>query len=211
MDLDDLKYQLKDKLASAHAGLSSGDLTALLRKRTISITDKLKRNLWIEIICCIVVVFGFGAVALFSPYPGFRLYFSVFTILCAVFLIILVYLLRRTSRLSATDLPVKNNLQEIVKLIEEFMRRYFQFTMALLPICFFFALMIGYNDRQPMPSFFEKYSLKSTHAKWITIILLVVYLGGLFFGMYYFTRWYLRKQFGRYVAQLKECIAELGE
>lgn len=211
MDLDDLKYQLKDKLASAHAGLSSGDLAALLRKRTISITEKLKRNLWIEIICCIVVVFGFGAVALFSRYPGIRLYFSVFTILCAVFLIILAYLLRRTSRLSATDLPVKNNLEEIVKLIEEFMRRYFQFTMALLPICFFFALMIGYSDKQPMPTFFEKYSLKSTHAKWITGILLVAYLGGLFFGMYYFTRWYLRKQFGRYVAQLKECIAELGE
>lgn len=210
MELDELKDQLKNKLAADHAGRSDDDIAELLNKRAGSVVEKLKRSLWIEILFGILVVIIFGCLGLFSNYQSFRIYFSVFTILCAAFVVLLVYLLRRTTRLSATSLPVKSNLQAIVTIIEEFVKRYFQFCMALIPVCFAFSLLLAYYDPKPMPQvahFTKSYFTQ----RWEVITFVTVYIILLAVVMYYFTKWYLRKLYGNYVNQLKECIRELGE
>ena len=210
MELDDLKYQLKHKLSTDHAGRSDEDIAALLTKRTGSIVDKLKRSLWIEIIFGILIVMIFGYIGLFSNYHAFRIYFSVFAVLSAAFVIILIYLLRRTSKLGATALPIKSNLQNIVNIIQEFVKRYFQFTMALIPVCFIFSFLLGYNDPEPMPAF-DNFAKNIFSSAGRVIIFLLAYFLLLSIGMYYFTKWYLKKLYGKYVNQLKECIAELKE
>ncbi len=210
MELDDLKYQLKNKLATDHTGLSQPDIAELLTRRTVSITDKLKRSLWIEIICGFAIIAGFGYVGFTSDYISMRIYFSAFAVLCVAFVVLLFYLLRRISRLSATTLPVKSNLQTIVNIIEEFTRRYFQFTMALIPVCFFFSLYLAMSEPKPMPQA-EKVAKSIFDASWKVFTFLTVYTLGLCIGIYYFTKWYLRKLYGKFVAKLKECIAELGE
>jgi hypothetical protein len=210
MDLDELKYQLRNKLAADHAGMSDEDLAALLTRKTVSVVGRLKRSLKIEIICCIGVILGFSAIGIFSGILSLRVYFSVFAVLCALFLVLLVYLLRRTTRLSAGSLPVRGNLQTIVTIIEEFMKRYFQFTMALVPICFVFALVLGVGDKHPL-SGADRFALKHFTAQWKVNTFLLIYVLALGVGVFYFTKWYLKKQFGRYVAQLKECIRELGD
>ncbi len=210
MDLDELKYQLKNKLSTDHAGLSDQDIALLLTKKTISITDKLKRSLWIEIFCAIVVIIGFGWMGVFSSYWSFRIYFSVFAIFSAAFIFLLVYLLRRISKLSTTPLPVKSNLQTIVDIIEEFIKRYFQFTMALIPICFIFSFLLGYSDPKPIPEaeHFAKHYLSSPTQ---VIIFMMIYTLFLVAGVYYFTKWYLKKLYGKHIVQLKNCIEELKE
>ena len=50
MDLDELKYELKNKLSTDHAGISDEDIAALLSKKTGSIVGKLKKSLWMEIL-----------------------------------------------------------------------------------------------------------------------------------------------------------------
>jgi len=210
MELDDLKYQLKHKMSTDHAGRSDDDIATLLTKRTGSIVDKLKRSLWIEIIFGILIVMAFGYIGLFSNYNVLRIYFSVFAILSAAFVILLIYLLRRTSKLSATALPIKSNLQSIVNIIEEFVKRYFQFTMALIPVCFIFSFLLGYNDPDPIPAA-EHFAKNIILSEWQVIIVLLAYFLLLTIGIYYFTKWYLKKQFGKYVTQLKACINELAE
>jgi hypothetical protein len=118
--------------------------------------------------------------------------------------------LRRTIKLSATTLPVKSNLQTIVHIIEEFNRRYFQFSMALLPICFTFSFILGYNEPKHIPEV-DRFAKSLFSARWQVIVFAVVYVLALSIGVYYFTKWYLRKLYGRYIDQLKECIRELGE
>ncbi len=205
MELDDLKYQLNHKLGSEQSGRSDADIAALLNKRTISITDRLQKNLWFEIVFGILGILILGYLGFAISIYSFRIYFLVFTIVITPFLFVLFYLSRRIKELSATTLPVKSNLQMIVKLTEEFTRRYFQFTMALVPVCFVFAVLAGYHERSVSAG---------NHlftALWQVFLVAGVYMAILMVGMYYFTKFYLKKLYGKYVEQLKACILELGE
>lgn len=210
MELDELKYQLKNKLSTDHAGRSNEDIAALLTKRTHSIIGKLKKSLWIEIIFGILVTVGFGLIGIMSKYVTLRIYFSIFAVMCAAFIVLLIYLLRRITHLSSTTLPVKSNLQTIVNIIAEFIKRYFQFTMALIPVCFIFSFLLGYYEPEPVPEVdgLTK-SIFSVSKAWQVIVFLVIYMALLTVGIYYFTKWYLKKLYGKYVDQIKECIAEL--
>lgn len=209
MELDELKDHLKNKLYTDHTGRTEDDIAMLLNKRTDSIIDKLKRSLRIEIMFGILIGIIFGCIGTLSKYESLRIYFSVFTFLLIAFTGLLIYLLRRTTRLGSDSLPVKRNLQSIVNIIEEFMKRYFQFTMALIPVCFIFALLLGYTERTPIQAAdsFAKNYLAET---WQVITFILLYFIILTAGIYYFTRWYLRKLYGRFVNQLKGCIEELS-
>ncbi len=211
MELDELKYQLKDKLSTDHTGRSDADIALLLTKRTASVTDKLKKSLWLEIFLCILMLLVFGAISIISKQSSLRIYFSVFTIVGIVFLLVVIYLLRRTKKLSSTTLPVKSNLQSIVRLIEEFTRRYFQITMALIPICFIFALLLAYQEKHlqdPSAPFPGGHYFSSL---WQVVLFVIAYMFVLAIVAFYFTKWYLKKLYGKYVQQLKACIEELGE
>jgi hypothetical protein len=142
MELDELKSQLKNKLASDHAGRSDTDIAVLLNKRTNSVIGKLKRSLLKEILISTGIVILFICIGIFSSHSSLRIYFSVFAVVCGVLILPLIYIFRRTTRLSSTALPVKSNLQTIVSIMEEMIKRYFQFTMALIPICFIFSLAV---------------------------------------------------------------------
>ncbi|NCI46384.1 hypothetical protein [Sediminibacterium soli] len=210
MELDDLKYHLQNKLANDHAGRSDNDIASLLNRKTISLTEKLQKNLWFEIVCSILVVIGFFAISFVTSYASVRIYFRVFGLLSLGFIGLLFFLLKRTKTLSATALPVKSNLQTIVKIMEEFIKRYFQFTMALIPICIVFAFILMYTDNQRIAAADHLAKNRFNHS-WKVIAFVLVYFTALATGVYYFTKWYLRKLYGRYVQQLKECIGELEE
>lgn len=210
MELDELKYQLKHKLSTNHAGRSQEDIAALLTKKTSSVIGKLKRSLRIEIACSIFVIIVFGYVGLTSKYQSFRIYFFVFTILSVGVLFLLFYLLKRTTQLGGTTLPVKSNLQTIVNIIEEFTKRCFQFTMALIPICFIFSFLLIYNEPKQMPEA-ERLAKHLFSSPWQVISFVVIYMLLLTVGIYYFAKWYLKKLYGNYVITLKECIKELNE
>jgi hypothetical protein len=212
MELDELKSLINQKLTTDHSGRSANDIAQLLTRKTGSVIDKLKRSLRIEVICCIAAILLFAYIGIWGQFTSLRIYFSVFALLSLVFLGILIHLCKRINDLSATTLPVKSNLQTIVHIIQEFSKRYFQFTMALLPVCFVFALILGYNENhKPDLPVLDKAIAEKLNSGWKIISFVVVYLLVLSVGLYYFTKWYLHKLYGRYAAQLKECIAELEE
>lgn len=210
MDLDELKHQLKNKLAADHSGRSDSDIAALLQNKTRSAVSKLQKSLWIEIIFCVVGFGVFAYIGLTNSSVIFRTYFAIFTILFVVIVPVLVYLLKRTRSLSNTVLPVKSNLQIIVNLMEELIKRYFQLTMAMIPISLIVCFLLIYQN----PSVLDngpKYGEGFFKSQSYLIAFLVGYVILLTVVVYYTTKWYLRKLYGRYVVQLKECIAELEE
>jgi hypothetical protein len=207
MELDEFKNILNQQLATDHLYRSEADIAALLRKKAHSIIVKIKKSLWFEIFSCIVIILLFGYLGLSSKYSSINIYFSIFSI---VFIIILFYLLKKINRLNTNNLSVKNNLQSIVSILEEFMKRYFQFTMALIPICFVFAFFLGYNEKQPIEPIDEIILKYKPSYSFITIFT-VVYMTSLTVGIYYFTKWYLKKLYGNYVNELKIYINELKE
>ncbi|MEN9686095.1 MAG: hypothetical protein RLZZ28_1881 [Bacteroidota bacterium] len=207
MELDELKSQLKEKLATDHTGRSDADIAFLLRAKTNSVIGKLKKSLRKEIFLGVLVLLPLGYIGIASEYRSLRIYFSVTAVLCAAFLGLLIYLIKRINRLSVDILPVSRNLTEIVRIIEEFIRRYFQFTMALVPVCLIFAFFLGYHEPKHIDGL-DHFVQLQLDARW-KLWLVVIYLIGFTVLVYYFTKWYLRKLYGNYLAELKECMKEL--
>ncbi|NCT94643.1 MAG: hypothetical protein GXC72_09480 [Chitinophagaceae bacterium] len=210
MDLDALKQELNQRLATDHAVRSGSDLGALLKGKTSSLLGKLKRSLLIEIGCCIFFILLMTYICVATNHWSLRLYFGTFTVLMFAFGILLYYLYRRTLLLDQQATSIKKNLQDYVNLLQEFVKRYFQFTMALIPICITFSIVLSNADPIHIPEA-EKLAVKLFTAKWQLHVFLVVYMLALAISVYYFTKWYLRKLYGKYLDELKKCIAELED
>lgn len=210
MELDELKYQLKNKL-SGENDKSADDLGLMMHSKTISAVSKLKRSLWIELGFAILFALVFAGIGLFTRYWSLRIYFGVFSIVFALFTLIIAYLIKRTNELSSAESTIKTNLLQLVKIMQEYVKRSFQFTMALLPVCFLFSFWLGYNE----PAHFKPqmvnpfFHIAKNKAPVYTF--LVVYFAGLSIGLYYFTKWYLKKLYGNYIQQLKQYLGELEE
>lgn len=208
MDLDELKYQLNFKLATSHAGKSDADIAVLLKKRTGSIINKLKRSLWFEICFCLLFMLLIGYICLVTSYWALRVYFATFSVLTLVFVIFLLFLLRRIEKLSGTTMPVKRNLQAILDILEEFVKRSFQFTMALIPVCFTFSFFLS-REHPVRIQEIDQVTAKLFVTRTQEYLFLFIYLVTTVVVAYYFCKWYLKKLYGNYLKELKACICEL--
>ena len=105
MELDELKYQLKHKLATDHAGRSEADIVTLLSKKTNSVIAKLMNSLWYEIISCIVIILAFLLIVLLIKNDSIRIYFSVFILLSTAFLLLYILLKNLSNVISSFPWP----------------------------------------------------------------------------------------------------------
>ena len=208
MELDELKYELKNKL-SGRQDKSTVDLTEMLHAKTSSVISKLKRSLRLEMVFAIVFTLIFAYIGLFNKHWSLRIYFGVFSIVFTVFSFIIAYLLKKTTQLTSTELSIKTNLQTLVTILNEYIKRNFQLTMGLLPVCFVFSFWLGYNEPTPSMPGLNNTLMHTFKSKAQVNIFLVIYFVGLAIGLYYFTKWYLKKLYGNYISELKAYIAEL--
>jgi len=210
MELDDLKGLINQKLTEGSFDRTENNFADLLKGKASSVLQKIKKSLWFEIICCILVVPLFIGIALFSSYSSLKIYFGLFGVIFIPFTYIFFYLLKKIKEFEQSVLPIKENLYQLIKMLEDFTRRYFQFNMALLPICLLFAMYLGYNEKEPVPvldNLIDK--LKIT--KGIYIGFIIGYIIAMVAGLVFITKWYIRKLYGKYIDQLKHLLAELKE
>ncbi|MBY0479840.1 MAG: hypothetical protein K2Q21_00690 [Chitinophagaceae bacterium] len=213
MDLDQFKNELNTKLATDHTHRSDADFEYLLKQKTNSFIDKIKRSLWFEIIFGFIINFGFVYAAFCAGLHSFRIYFGVFSILMYLFLFFLIYLLLKTNKIRNADLPVKSNLESYIRLLDEFIKRYLQLTMALIPICIIFSGTLGYMDNhtnQALAAAHASPKMSETVQIILAVALLIIVALGMY-GMYYFTKWYLKKLYGNFLTDLKACVADLQD
>ncbi len=210
MDLDQFKQQLNEKLSTDHNGRSGEEIAQMLGKKTFSIIEKLKRSIQYEILFGLIGMILFAILAFSTKYQSIRTYFGVAAVFIFLFLFLLNYLLKKTIKLNQVQRPVISNLTNYVLLIEEYMKRYFQFTMAMIPICLFFAGYLGYHEKKPIPELDKIIDVGQLGFK-LVLTISIIYLISFSIGIYYFTKWYLHKIYGKYVLELKNCIKDLQE
>ena len=208
MELDELKDLLNQKLETDHLHRSEVDIASLLTKKANSILVKIQKSLWFEIISAVVITIAFALIAFTSKYQSIQIYFSVFTLVFIPFTIIFIFLLNKTSSID-NNLPIKTNLHKIVIILEEFIKRYYQFTMALIPICLAFSFALGFTEKEPI-SFLDNFIVKYKPTVNLVIIFTLLYIIALTIGVSYFTKWYLKKMYGKYISELKNYINELN-
>lgn len=211
MELDELKSLINERMERVHAAKSSADIALFLGRKTQSVVGKIKRSLVIEMMVSAVFTILCIAVAVFGAYTSLRIYFAIFAVVCALFIPLLYLLLKKTNKLSSAALPVKSSLQTLVNLIREYIKRYFQLTMAIIPISLIIAFLLGYADENLYDSKINNPFIPNLIDSPLKISLLIGYLIIFSTAMYYFTRWYLRKLYGNYIIQLEMLIKELEE
>jgi hypothetical protein len=208
MNLDELKIQL-NQLNEINVGPTKSleELKLILHSKSFSIAEKIKKSLIFEIVFSVVFFIAFSFIYFYVPVKGISIYFGSFALLCIPFIWVLLYLLKKVNLYRSSSLDVKANLTKLHNLIREFCKRYFQFTMALIPIAFFFSIYLSpeiINLSQNNQS-----SQSSSIPKSVYYGFLVGYLIGVAFGAYKFTKWYLKKLYGNYLNELELLINEL--
>jgi hypothetical protein len=207
MELDELKNYLNRQLEEQSPLQSSGEISAILRNKSIGIVDRIRKNLWIEFVISLLAVM----VVLYAKYLGgnyvMQIFFNIFLGITLLFLPIFIWLIRSTYQLSPELSSVKTNLTRLHLLISRFTRFYFIFTMAIfLPVVFYSLIAAGFerNNHSLMESLQFYMQLPA-----IPLLLIGAYILIFGVGLYFFTRWYLRTLYGKYLDKLKDLLAEL--
>jgi len=208
MNLDDFKIQINKKLEGNQSfDMVISEITSLKKSKTFSIIDKIKKSLITEIIFGGFFLIFFFALTILTSYNSIRIYFGVFTAVILAFQILLILLYKRTILLTSSSLPVIQNLKKLHQTLSEFVKRYFQFTMFLIPICLIFSGYLAYLDGKNNINSFNfipfEVSFKN-HLILLSFILIFFIL-----SMYFFTKWYLKKLYLDHLKNLKEMIEQL--
>jgi hypothetical protein len=211
MELDELKLFINEKMERVQLEKSPDDIALMLSKSTSSVVGKIIRSLVLELIVSIIFSIACLAVAVFAPYSSLRIYFGIFTVVCSLFIPVLYIKLKKTKRLTSSAMPVKKNLQTLIALIKAYIKRYFQLTMALIPISIIISFTLGYRDENLNNSNLVNPFFIDLINSPLKITFIIIYITGFAASMYYFTKWYLKKLYGNYIHQLEELLDELEE
>ncbi len=210
MELDDIKQLLKYKLDESTTSKTAVALGDILRQSSKSIAGKLKRSIHFEIALCVCIAICFGIVAYTSPHWSFSIYFGFFSILFMGFILVLIYLNKKINAFTTSDYAVRENLEKLYLILVEFTKRYFQFSMLLLPVCFIASILLTYADEtmSGMGSGMIDSILQTPERTWVFII---CYFAVLSLVMYFFSKWYIKKLYGNYIKELSILLDELRE
>jgi hypothetical protein len=201
MELDDLKsiwkkgepvFQLKNEQ----------EIALMLKGKSMSIIEKLKRNVWLELIFTISVSIALLIYAL-SLETGSAKWTSISLLL--MFLAYTIYYVKKLILLNGIR-RVNENLHDSIYQLTVSLTTYLKFyknSYAILyPVFFVLGLLFGAIERGP-----EKYMEYIFKPR--TIAYLVIMAVMFFFVSTWIANWYLKKLYGNHLDKLKGLLKEL--
>lgn len=201
MELDELKSIWKLGEPSFRPK-DEEEIAAMLKGRSTSIIDKLKRSVWFELIFTVVVSIALLLYALTLP-KGALKWASVSILL--MFLAYAIYYVKKIILLNRFDPGNENiraNLMSLIDSLNGYLKVYKRSYTLLYPIFFcLFLLFIGIE--RGSDKFFENIS------KPATIIYLTCMAALYFFLATWFTNWYLKKLYGNHLEKLNSLLNDI--
>ncbi|MGM0531792.1 MAG: hypothetical protein ACQER7_10610 [Bacteroidota bacterium] len=203
MDIEKLKGSWKKYTSELNEkeGKETSELREILRQKCQYALRKLRKNFLIEAgvnVAAIPVLFIIVVNGLVMIEP-LRYYLSFFlVVLLAIFLIFLYRSYIRIYRYEHFRLPLEKKLEEQTYALKEFMRKYERITYIL----YFVALILGVfitslNDLTEL-------AWKSAFATGVGLLVFFV-------GVKPFTKYYLKKLYGKHLYALRQYLEELNE
>ena len=210
MDLDELKLQLNNKL-TGESSKSVQDLGGMLLKRRGSLVSKLTGNLYLEM----ALAFLFGMVFIYlanhTTIFTIKTCFTIVAVVCFVFVIAIALLIKKVAWLSNEAHPLVTSLEELIKILRLFVKRYFQFIVLLVPVCFFLSYWIGYNEPAQPTNRQTLVSVSDIQHDFTVYLFFVLYSIAIIAGVFFFAKWYLRKLYVNYINELRTQLRDLKE
>jgi hypothetical protein len=203
MELDELKSDLKLKLENTGATRSSNTLEQYIHQRSLSVIDKIKRNLYVEILFCLICLLGFIWIYFHNSSLVIRFFMVLGSITAVLTVVYLATLRKKIILQELTTASIRENLSRIIIILNLFTRVYFQISMIMLPLAFVAGIILGYMNISAYPENMKTFNWSRS------LLFYIVFFSGWSILMYFFAKWYIKKLYGNYLQQLKEQLKEL--
>lgn len=183
------------------------EIEHLLKGRSTSILEKLKRNLLLEIAMFVVCLLLVAAVPFyFNSTPVTILFIAA---LVFIFIPYLFYYIKKYNELNKFSIfhnDIKTSLQSLILQLEKFLKIYFYGSLILAPFSVFISALACLYEMKALGYllYFDEFS-KPTLAIILSFALVFTLLS------YPILKWYLRKLYGQHIETLKAYLRELEE
>jgi hypothetical protein len=201
MELEELKSIWKNS-EPVFQPKDEKEIATMLKGRSISIIDKLKRNVWFELILTIIVAVALLVYALSLPAGGLKWTSISFILMCLGATFYYVKKIIMLNRFNPANENIRGNLVSLIDNLTAYLKFYKRSYTVLYPVYFCVALLFGAIERGA-EAFFENLM------KPRTIILLTFLTGVLFFVSTWFANWYLKKLYGNHLDKLKNLLSDI--
>lgn len=198
MELDEFK-QTYQRFGNTFHHKSKDTLQKILHNQVDSVAEKIKSSLKLEI--GFVLFFSLFVVYVLVTFHG--TYIRLLALLILGFSLLFAgYLLNLSNKLKAyyaASNSIKDNLKQLILIINRFIRLYFQFTMAFVPVACILVPVIIIADEGNAPIS-------------VTLSNILIYCTASLAWcilMYFFTRWYVQSLYGKYLQHLRNHLTEL--
>ncbi len=199
MELDDLKNIWKQNPPFPHK--NAEEISAMLKSNSTSIIEKLKRNVWFELIFTDVV--GVALLIYAFTIPHGRIKWMIISIL-VVFFLYTFYFIKKLLLLKRFEhgKDIKSNLELLAAQLTSYLSFYKKSYAILYPVYFVIGLLFVAVEKG-MDVFLD--SITRPKSLFYLISMSLVFL----FSSTWFVRWYLQKLYGNHVEKLKNLLAEI--
>jgi hypothetical protein len=205
MELDDFKafYQAHFELVPNKSGPV---LEEMLRKRSHTAIERILRNLLWEVGAALFIMLVLAVVMVSWPSTIFRWVGGSLVIVSVVQVVLFIGQYRQLrDRLNCPPGSVRHYLQEMEAIISRFVRIYYRFCMGSIPVGLLLGGFIGATEDASDPAFS---ALPEKPTIFFTVVCLLLSIG-LVMGTYFMLKWYIHQLYGRYLDELRACIAQL--
>ncbi len=202
MELDEFKSLLQSGPGENPGAASILEMEKKIRKKAGSVTGQLKQSIRLEFAMSGLLVAACAWMGLHWPY----LYVQCIAVLavgyCILFLYFLWTLHKKIIFYERSSPSVLEGLAQTIDILERFIRLYFQFNMFMLPVAFVVGLITGYLTISAQGS--------NTGFSWAKagLFYMAFFIAWSVF-MYFFSKWYIKKQYSSHLQQLKEQLEDI--
>ena len=202
MELDELKNIWKNR--DTFQPKPESEILVMLKGKSSSIIDKLKRNLLLELVFTSVAFLVLLYYSFTLQNGALKWSFIAFLILFSGYIIYYLKQLNVFRQFRTSDENLRTNLENLIHDLDKYLRFYKMSYSLLYPIFFMLILLFVIMDRG-MDGFLA--SMME-----IKMILYMLFLIGVFLASsLWFTNWYLNKLYGNHVEKLKELLNDINE
>jgi len=201
MELDDLKSIWKQDRPGFEPKKEE-EIASMIKGRSNSIINKLKRSVWFELIFTIVCGVGLGICALMLESGALMWTIISLIVLFVSYLFYYVKKLLLLNQFNSSQENLKNSLQHLFDRLNTYLTFYKRSYAILYPVYFCLGLLFGALEKG-LDDFLYRLSQPKT------IILLILLAGVFFLCTIWITNWYLRKLYGNHLDKLRELLQEL--
>jgi hypothetical protein len=205
MELDEFKTILNQVPAQSERREQTWTEQVLQNINNQAIVMKLRRSLRIELLFAL----AFMLFVLYTGLTSETVFVKLFAVLMSAFAVwFIAYVLklyRKVSYDQVTAVSVRESLHNLIRIMDEFTRLYFQLTMIMIPVMVLLACFSVYLPQLP---FSNQVDVPFPAGRFLAF----VGLSSVWFVLMYFaTKWYLKNLYGGYLASLKKNLRELEQ